>query len=267
MFWNLQRKPLQDLVASVARNYDVDILILAECLIPSQLLLVALNESHSHLYDYASHLSQCDKIHIFTRFHRDLMPVQVESSRTTIRRLILPEAIDILVAATHFPSKRDWKESSQIAECSELANLIRKAEELVGHLKTILVGDLNMNPFEVGVVNANGLHGVMSRQIAEKRTRTVQNSIYPFFYNPMWGLLGDAAGLPGTFYRSNSEHTEFFWYMFDQVLIRPDLMNRFRNSDLQILNTDGKTSLLTSSGIPNKNIASDHLPILFSLDL
>jgi hypothetical protein len=66
----------------------------------------------------------------------------------------------------------------------ELANSIRSVEQKIGHTRTILVGDLNMNPFEEGVVSAAGLHAVMTRRIAEKQSRIVQEKEYPFFAIP-----------------------------------------------------------------------------------
>jgi len=122
-----------------------------------------------------------------------------------------------------------------------------------------------MNPFEDGVVSTNGFHGVASRRIAEKRKRTVQKREYPFFYNPMWNFFGDATpGPPGTYYYKESD---FFWNMFDQVLVRPDLLPFFSNEDLKILTSDGNTSFLSSQGVPDVNVVSDHLPIFFKLEL
>jgi len=58
---------------------------------------------------------------------------------------------------------------------------------------------------------------------------------------------------------------EFFWHMFDQVLIRPALLNYFDNRNLQILRTAGEVSLVTKNGLPDKS-KSDHLPLLFKLN-
>jgi len=56
--------------------------------------------------------------------------------------------------------------------------------------------------------------------------------------------------------------------MFDQVLIRPSLLDRFSNDSLEIVEEFGDYSLLSSdNGVPDKTRASDHLPILFGLDL
>ncbi len=122
-----------------------------------------------------------------------------------------------------------------------------------------------MNPFEEGLVSANGFNAVMSRHIAERKSRVVQKKQYPFFYNPIWGLLAMLHRTSRTYYNNRSEHINFFWYMFDQVLIRPDLLDSFSNEELKIVDSDGETSFLTRYGIPNDRIFSDHLPIIFKL--
>lgn len=177
-----------------------------------------LKKHYPSKHDLQSTSIGCEKITIFTKFPRKFIQPISEDSRLTIRHLKLPGAIDILLSVVHFPSKLHWRESSQTAESVYLSETIRRAEANVGHSRTILVGDLNMNPFEAGVVNANGLHGVMSRRIAQKRSRKILQKEYPFFYNPMWGLFGDTKSEPpGTFYYTNAEHTCFFWHMYDQI--------------------------------------------------
>jgi hypothetical protein len=52
--------------------------------------------------------------------------------------------------------------------------------------------------------------------------------------------------------------------MFDQVMLRPDLLEHFNSNHVRILETDGTESLLSSKGLPKQ---SDHLPILFTLEL
>ncbi len=265
LFWNLQRKPLQSVVAQLAMSNEVDVIMLAECTVRPNILLYALN-ANGALYDYAP--SNCTKIEVFTKFPGNFISAVYDENRWTIRRLALPGIVDILLVVVHLLSKWNWNPASQTAECSELVDIIREEEQRVGHARTVLVGDMNMSPFEAGIVNANGLHGTMSRRIAKKRTRTIQQREYPFFYNPMWNFLGDAGpNPPGTFYYQSAEHNALFWHMFDQVLIRPDLLDRFNNTDLRIITTDGATSFLSNSGTPDKNIASDHLPIFFKINL
>ncbi|MGO9117708.1 MAG: hypothetical protein ACLQPD_08865 [Desulfomonilaceae bacterium] len=267
LFWNLNRKPIQTLVSRLAGRYEVDVILLAECSITPTVLLKELNQNATASYHYVPQLG-CTKIQIFTRFSRRFIRAVYETDRLTVRHLKLPGLTDVLLAVTHFISKMHWSEHDQGLECGPLAESIRKTETKVGHSRTILVGDFNMNPFEFGVVSAGGLHAVMSRWDAEREERIVQSKRYPFFYNPMWSLLGDASiGPPGTYYYNDSAHNVLFWNMFDQVLVRPALLDRFHNVDLEVLTGDGSVSFLTPRGLPDSNLASDHLPILFRLQL
>lgn len=267
LFWNLNRKPLQDIVSSLATAYKVDVLMLTECSIEPNTMLAALNQRDEAEYHYAPCYG-CSKVEIFTRFTAEFIRPIYELDRLTVRCLNLPGLTDILLAVSHLPSKLYWSDESQAFECVELSNSIRNAEQQIGHSRTVLVGDFNMNPFEGGIVSAIGLHAVMTRHIAQKKSRVVQEKEYPFFYNPMWNFFGDSrGGPPGTYYYTNAEPKVFFWNIFDQVLVRPDLLSRFSTEDLSIIHHHGDTSLLTKQQVPNTDISSDHLPILFKIQL
>ncbi len=266
LFWNLNQKSLGGRIAKLVEKYEVDIVILAECSIPPQLMVDALHRQTGRQFNLPP--SACEKIVIYTEFPEGFLGARQEGNRFTIRRLALPGLDEILIVATHFPSKLYWSNEDQVLECVNLSEAIRLAEQEAGHSRTVLVGDLNMNPFEDGVVGAKGLHGVMTRQIAEKQTRIVQDREYPFFYNPMWGRLGDETeGPAGTYYDQRSKHVCFFWNMFDQVLLRPELLPFFRNEEMKILTEDGDGPFVSQAGLPDDSIVSDHLPILFRLNL
>jgi hypothetical protein len=109
------------------------------------------------------------------------------------------------------PSRLHFSDESMIFECANLAKMIEDQEEAWGHWRTILLGDLNVNPFEIGVVGTGGLHAVMSRDVASRGSRTVQSREYDFFYNPMWAHFGDRqGGVPGTYYYDKAEHVATF---------------------------------------------------------
>ncbi len=268
LFWNINKKPLQSSVARLSRSHDVDVVVLAECDVPPQTMLATLNDGATVPFRFT--LTFLDTIAVYTRLEARFFTTLEEDPRTrlTVRQVVLPSGSDILLVVTHFPSKLYWSSASQSQACTGLAATIRKWEERLGHTRTVLVGDLNMNPFEVGVVSSHGLHGMMTRQIAARETRTVLGRDHMFFYNPMWGHFGDALdGPPGTYYDARGEPVTYFWNMFDQVLIRPALLEAFDNSHLRIVDSDGVDSLLTSAGLPDRAVGSDHLPIVFGLDL
>lgn len=86
-------------------------------------------------------------------------------------------------------------------------------------------------------------------------------------YNPMWHLMGNYSSLcKGTYYYSTATKS-FNWYTYDQVLIRPDLIDKFNIENLKILDSINETSLLNKSNVPNKKNISDHLPIKFKIEL
>jgi exonuclease III len=264
LFWNINRKPLAPVIADLAHEQRADIVALVECNIESHVLLKALNSTEGSDFHLAPGLSK--GIHIFTRFSRDFLRPVYESDRVMIGRLSLPARSGILLSVAHLPSKLHWTTESQSFECGELARQIAAEEDKVGHQRTVLVGDFNMNPFEPGVVAAGALHAVMSRVVARRQSRIVQGRHYRFFYNPMWNHFGDAnSETAGSYFYNASEHVSYYWNVFDQVLIRPELAEKFDPNSLQILKSARKGSLVRGDGRPDGTAYSDHLPIVFEL--
>jgi hypothetical protein len=184
--------------------------------------------------------------------------------RLTVRRLTTPANTEILLAALHFQSQMAWTPEEQALQATVTQGDICRVEDVVGHQRTVLVGDLNLNPFDLGLVGAQALNAVMVRDLARAEERTVAGRTYRFFYNPMWGCFGDrTAGPPGTYFYQASSPRNYYWNLFDQVLLRPELMDSL--DDLRILDSDGQESFLTGRGRPRSTDISDHLPILFRL--
>jgi hypothetical protein len=268
LFWNTHRKPLAHLVAALASDYRVDVVILLEDAMSREVVLKALNSNGPSRF--RARESPERKSCIYTRFSkRFLNPIfENESGRLTMWELVLPARAEILLVVAHAPSKLHASDDDQTLEGAQIADTIRRLEENAGHNRTVLVGDLNMNPFEAGVVGAKGLHAVMSQAVAKRMARKVKGVSYPFFYNPMWSRMGDGSVGPcGTFYYEGSRHVEHFWHTFDQVLLRPELLDRFDIGRLVVPTKAGKIPLVTSNGRPDKKLASDHLPVVFELDL
>jgi hypothetical protein len=265
LFWNVGRADRREIVARLVVRHSVDVLMLVESTCPPNEMLATVQGAAP---SFEVDISVAERIHVFTRFPQNRMRPLREHGRYSIRRLALDGKPEIVLAIAHLPSKLHQSDDSQIALAMVLAEHLRTVEAEVGHRRTVLVGDLNMNPFEIGVVAANGLHAVMDRLTAERGSRDIHGVSYPFFYNPMWSLLGDASrGPPGTYFRPGSEYVAFFWNMLDQLLVRPDLLASFKNEELEILTSDGQSSLVTLRQRPDAENASDHLPLLFRLHL
>jgi exonuclease III len=266
--WNLNKRPLHQLVADLVRSKQVDIVVLLECTVSVAEVLKALMTATGDIFHYSDSPAQMKTIQVFTRFsHQFIRPVE-ESHRYSIRHLAPPAQTDLLLAVVHFPSKLYWTDDSQSQECNVLAKMIDSAERRIGHFRTVLLGDLNMNPFEKGIVGTMGLNATMVRSQALKELRTVQKQKYRFFYNPMWRHFGDGQNAPpGTYHYDSHQHVTYFWNMFDQVLVRPSLIGNIETDGVQIINSVGSVSLLTPEGTPDVSVGSDHLPLLFSMKL
>jgi hypothetical protein len=266
LFWNVKKKDLTEQIVNLARSKEVDILVLAENKIKSLHLIKALNTEGA--YYFQDHpLANCPKITIVTRFHYDLIePIDVDPRRMTTRLVRLITGETFLFTALHYLDKGNFTAESQEQNAYLTAKRLIDIEFERGINRHIVVGDFNMNPFEKGMIGVLGFHGTMSSQVASVGSRIVQDIDYPYFYNPTWSLFGDLnKEVSGTYYYRRAQHVCYEWNMFDQVLIRPSMVNNFVKDSLTIVQTDGVTSLLTDRNIPNQKSYSDHLPLFFTL--
>jgi exonuclease III len=268
LFWNINNKNLKNNIINIVKSSDIDIIILLESKIDSIQFINDLKINGLQFYENKSVIPQ-SRIKIFSKFKNDeFKPFQDLNEKITIRKLKIKENKEILIAIVHLISKREFKNLEQYQEATRYYQEIINAEKNSENDNTIVIGDFNMNPFEEGMIMTNCFNAVMSKEIAMKGSKKVQGKDYKYFYNPMWNLFGDNKDEPfGTYYYNSSGHINYYWNIFDQVLLRPNLIQNFNHDSLKILNSDGIASLLNKSGIPNKSDLSDHLPVLFSITL
>jgi len=267
LFWNINKQSLSESIASLVDKHRVDILILAETNIPDMELTKLLNSQGGPVFSLAPP-GLPSPLKIYSRFlSRFVKPVR-DSGGIAIRHLTPPIGRDMLLVAAHLPSKLHQSEQDQILDCTRFARIIEEAELEVGHTRTLVIGDFNMNPFESGIVGAEGIHAVSDRRIAAKGTRKVRGEHKRFFYNPMWRYFGDIPpGPPGTYFYDTGTQVNLYWNIFDQVLIRPELLDAFSDEKIQIVTQADSKSLISYSGRPNELVGSDHFPILLTLEL
>ena len=264
LFWNMGFTARPSIVGALASDYQPDIIVLVE----SKYGTVAIVEElflQSHL-QYQIPFSVTDQFQVFVRMPGKYVEPVFEGDHITIRHVRPVLGQCFILAALHLPSKLHLDRDNQASLCPRWIQSISQAENRTGHSRTVVIGDLNMNPFEPGMVGSEGFHALSSRAIASRRTRRVLGEHRPIFYNPMWSMMGDANGLPGTYYYPSSDPISYFWNTFDQVLLRPDLALHFDSNDVVVVSSVANGSLLSQAGIPNKQI-SDHLPIVVTLHL
>lgn len=265
LFWNVGKKDLTGQIVNLTRSRTIDVIVLAESPVSSIQLIRALNTDGSYYFPNDP-ISQCRKITIVTRFHYDFITPVEEDSRLTVRHVKLPTGENFLLTGLHLVDKRSFSAESQNEAASSTSAQLSRVESRLQVDRHVVLGDFNMNPFETGMIKANGFHGTMSSKVAERGSRVVQQQEYPYFYNPTWGLFGDLnKDASGTYYYQRAEHVNYEWNVFDQVLLRPSMVGNFVKGSLKIVESDGVASLLTNRNVPDKNTYSDHLPLFFTL--
>ncbi len=272
LFWNVRRKPLESTIARLVERHEVDVVLLAEPGTPEVALRRELNKASLRPFRRVPFVA-FTRVELYSRLPSACFgPPVREEDHYAIRSLRVPHGIEVLLAVAHLPSPLHKKPSDLRSVCGGLAEDIGRAEEEVKNDRTVLIGDLNVNPFHDGMLDVRGLNAVADREtVRRKDPRTFGRRgqrTFRMFYNPMWGHFGDAAAPPGTYYydQSNPE-VDPLWNVFDQVLLRKALLDRFDHAQLEILVSDGQVSLTRPDGRPDAERASDHLPLLFRLDL
>lgn len=263
VFWNVGRRGNPKLVAEVVRVHRADVLILAESNFDQE-LSAELNATGEDVYWFANVIQQA-RLRVHTRLPRGTIRQLGEKNWLSAFRVTPEVGQEFLLVGAHFASKYHLRPDSQAALSTRLRLSIDMWESEVGHNRTILTGDLNMNPFENGVVGSESLFAVMTRADARPRVRRVRGERRHLFYNPMWRLLAGQRDAPGTYRDNGSDPHSTLWNIFDQVIVRPDLLDYFDDESLKIITRAGGSSLAKPSGWPHKSAASDHFPILFEL--
>lgn len=274
-FWNVNslwnqekdKREIPRFVADLAFDRSLDILFLIECAIPYESLMGAFNTGPEYYP-----ISSGERFKVLANFNPKfmrLLPLPVPSDRFDVWRLALPLQEEVLVSVVHGLDKRNNSPDSQELFLQQVVAALSYFEKEVGHDRSIVLGDFNANPFESPMSSARGMHAVISQAIAQRGPRRIYAESYPYFYNPMWNVLGDAesGSAPATYYYRGSGVNELYWHMLDQVLIRPSLVKRFAFAALDIVTAIRGNKLTSASGIPNSTRFSDHLPVVFGVDL
>ncbi len=262
LFWNLNGQSRAEKVAALCKEHDVGVLVLAELDEPPDTITTGLDQASKTLIWAGESRS---RLHCFSLPELQLREVFSDESRKLVLFEFQWNLMKFLVGAVHMASPTNMELDDRNSEAKIIADSVRLQEAERSHSRTILIGDFNLNPFDRGVSEASGFHAVMTKCQAIELNRTVQFRDYPFFYNPMWGYLGDRTpGPPGTIYYRNSAQLSYDWNTFDQVLLRPEVL-ALAEEEVAVLDRCGDLSLLNDKGRPDRQVGSDHLPLLVTL--
>lgn len=263
LFWNMQKKDAPPEFSAFCQAQEVDVVLLAEPGPHAKMLGESL--SAPGIDGYLRLSPSAGRFEVFSRLLLHQMRWKHGSNRFSIWQIEPVLGADFILVVVHLPAKLNAEYLDQHESARQVVIELQRVESELGHQRSLVIGDFNMHPFDDGMVAASAFHGVMDRRTAAKRARIVQKVKYDFFFNPMWSRMGDASkGPPGTHSYSDPGIKAFFWHTFDQVLLRPALLNRVPDQNIAVLTSLGKLTLLNKNG---KIVgSSDHLPLLVELN-
>lgn len=182
MFWNTKGALLHKEIAIICSEYDVDIAIFAESNLDAPSLLEALNQNGPQYFSPV--LPAEGGLQFYTRYQLEWLEPRFDDGRISMRLLKHPLGRELLIVAVHLQSKLHRSNEEQRFYAENLSDLISRDEKQLGHHRTMVIGDFNMDPFETGMIVANGLHAVMDKNTAKILSRVVSGKSYRLFYNP-----------------------------------------------------------------------------------
>ena len=267
LFWNLHRSQTAcELLAQATSEHSADVVITAECPLTRLALAGILEErTGSHFHSYTG--KDGDRIFVFTKAPITCGGPVSDMPHLYISDLHIPDHPSLLLGGFHNISVLEYDLEDVQEQASIAAEYVRFAERTARHSRTVVIGDFNLPPFDRAMVKAGGFYAIMDRKLVASATqRRVLFNDYPLFYNPMWSMLGDIAHKPpGSYHYYKAKHLNYYWYMYDQVLLRPELLPMFHEKDIAIVTRIGGANLLNADGTPDAEVASDHLPIFLKL--
>ena len=262
-FWNVKKNnSIDPLIMDLIEENNIDILVLAEYDNDIDHLCKSLNFHSTQFKTLPCTNWGCDKIKglYSSRYSHDpLMAVSryyISSFYTTYFKVI--------IGMIHAPSNMYRSDADRIPLFSQFYSDILKQELETKTYNTVILGDFNSNPFERSILGADSLHAIPYKEETVKPTRKVDGKSYRKFYNPSWKLLSPDTPPYGTYYYNKSSYLNYYWNVYDQVIIRPELINSFVDNSLRIITQIKDKSLLSNNYKPNEDY-SDHLPIVFEI--
>ena len=259
LFWNTHKnKEINPILCDLIIENDISVVILAEYYADITKLCKLLKTSGVSMQEGTT--IGCERISILVNSGVTIEP-ELQTDKATFQ--IINNSI--ILCGIHLNSQIYYdNEERRNIYIRQIVSNILDIEKKIGTNNSIIVGDFNINPYDKSCISASHFYGIPIYEETLRESRMFEGQEFYMFYNPMWNFFGDFREPYGTYYHSSSSTVNPYWNIYDQVIIRPSLRNRFVNENLKIITKTSKVSLLDIKKHPDKNI-SDHLPITFEI--
>lgn len=288
LFWNInnQSASFEDDLSELIKSEGVDVLILAENknIVPSGSLKnlgyksveLKLGNKAAKWVQILYKKNEDYEITHHTEY-TEVEDDEISGKGKTVNRIqvfkIKGKVKETYFACIHFPSKLYHDEISHLQIVpfykEKVETLTLKSDRL------FIVGDFNMNPFDLGMVEPSGFYAHNNRNLIESDRHQRHLAMRTLYYNPCWTLLGDYINgnshsqsnrSGGTFYFEKEKSRKIYWHLIDQIIMRKSLIDEFNSEHLKVLENEELIKEVKGSKEKNKN-KIDHFPLKFSFNL
>ncbi len=257
LFWNLGKKNNAQYLADCIKEWQIDLIVLSEYEnLDVSFVLNDLKNDYWHVLGKGG----CDKITLIAR-NKVAVTIKREQSRYALYSIECNNTKFNLVG-THLQDRRNCDPAQRIAVIARLMNDLKNLEDSSKCKKSIIIGDLNSNPYDAELLQMNAFHAVLFKDVIKNaETRTVDGIQYRRLYNPILHFLSEDTKNYGSFYDTHGSSSPT-WHCLDQVLVSKALADAIVL--LKYLREINGTSLI-SRIMPRKEI-SDHLPLFVQME-
>lgn len=259
MFWNIHHRS-SNLERSLRYGNEKQIDVMAFCEMPKEYQAVEL-----YGYYQIKHIdTECEDIAVFVRdFNEQEQQCYYREKKHFSLLRLNKYRINLLVM--HLNSQMYDSGESRVLDIGLARSDIKWIESKYKDKNTLIIGDMNTGLFDDEMLSFHGFNACLFKYEVDKRTRSLHGEKQDLLYNPMLQVYKDNTdkSMPkGTYFYGRKSP---YWYCFDHVLMKPELVPRFKDDSLLILDRLGDYPLIINHK-PNKE-ASDHMPIQFELEV
>ena len=257
LYWNIKNNEIDDYIADVVRENDIDIAIFSEY---EGVSFDSVIRNLNNCYKQYDGFGGCEKVTLICK-----NPIQItvkrEQNRYTLYSYDSGNYVYNIVGL-HLPASPYADSNDRKCVIRDIIKDICEQENVLKSKKTIVIGDFNCNPFDEEVIEKDAFNAVLFKPVIRDKEVVIYNARERRrFYNPILHFLSEDTETYGSFYYSAGSNP-LYWNSFDQILVRKELMDKIQSLQY-VKQINGKS--LISRLVPNK-IISDHLPLYVNIE-
>ena len=261
LFWNLNKKNLTTTLYEIVNQYAIEIVVLTE----AGFIKISSTKGFevNDIIFKELVLPGSDKIRIFYKANLKLESRRGDHNCAIASFYSSALGSPIILVGLHLAAMNKGYER-RLHQIATIESFIEEQEKFLKTENTIVIGDFNASPFDLELVGHNCFNAVLYKDLIKKQDAIKwEGRKIKRFYNPMLHYVSETTEMYGSCYY-HEENRPLYWNCLDQVLVRKSLVDKIVN--VMYIKSVGNKNLLTSKGLVNKNY-SDHLPLLFEIDL